>query len=140
MFQIKGAVLTQRLLLVVDDLCRIRLELYNNSTEPFARPRLYSSWTTVHISTTGQQLAVIGTLPGLSWERSENSRGRGQAALSTNYRVVSSWGRGTGEVFLTATLSLDQNDLCRSLFLLTTLFISPSSLAALEVPVRVNCL
>lgn len=44
----------------------------------------YSTRTTVHISTAGQQLAVIGTLPCLSWERSKGAFGHGQAALSTN--------------------------------------------------------
>lgn len=42
------------------------------------------TWTTVHISTTAQQLAVIGTLPRLSWERSKSAHGHRQAALSTN--------------------------------------------------------
>lgn len=55
------------------------------SAGAFARPHsAYSMRTTVHISTTGRQLAVIGTLPWLSWERSEGAFGHGQAALSTN--------------------------------------------------------
>lgn len=57
---------------------------YQHQQERLPGLHSYSMRTTVHISTTGQQLVVIGTLPWLSWERSESAYGHGQAALSTN--------------------------------------------------------
>ena len=89
----------------------------------------YSIRTTVHISTTGQQLAVIGTLPRLSWERSESAFSHDRLPFPP-IRELSPHGAGAGEVYLTATLSLDQKGFWRSFFF-SSLFSSslPLSLA-----------